>query len=76
MLEFTCDFEQFSNFITDLEGYEKLFKINKLKMTNPITKNKGKVTDINIILEIGALTMNPKNKASSKKKIRKPKAKK
>ena len=30
MLEFTCDFEQFSNFITDLEGYEKLFKINRL----------------------------------------------
>ena len=74
ILEFNCNFEQFSNLMTDLEGYEKLFKIKTLKMDNPIIKNKGEVTDIKITLEIDALTMNPKNSTtSSNKKLAMPK---
>ena len=69
IIKFMCDYEQLLGVINDLESYDKLFKIKSLKLTNDLKDKRGTdVLDIEVYIELDALTMHPKDNVSKKKK--------
>ena len=68
--EFTCNYSQLTNFLSILEGQEKLFKIDKLSIKNPITnyKNKEKANEIDVALTLSTVTLTRKKANNEQKK--------
>lgn len=69
IIKFMCDYEQLLGVMNDLESYDKLFKIKNLKLRNDLKNKKNTdVLDIEVYIELDALTMHPKDNKSKKKK--------
>ena len=68
--EFTCNYSQLTNFLSILEGQEKLFKVDKLSIKNPITnyKNKEKANEIDVALTLSTVTLTRKKANNEQKK--------
>ena len=60
--EFNCTYLQLTNFISILEGYEKLFKVDKISIKNPIAnyKNKNKANEAEVTLTLSTVTLTRK----------------
>ena len=69
IIKFMCNYEQLLGIMNDLESYDKLFKIKNLKLSNDLKNKKdSEVLDIEVYIELDALTMHPKDNTSKKKK--------